>query len=96
MKIPELPRLRGPHAEKAVDTGLYRLQAPPYLQLQGTYPQGPCTSIETTWAQKGLLYHDFGAYVCTPMILLYHDSGAYVCTIMILGHFRLSPGSSSP
>ena len=32
-------------------------------------PKAPCTDIVTTWALKGLLYHDFGAYVHTIVVL---------------------------
>ena len=32
-------------------------------------PQGPCSHIVTTWVLKGLLYHDFGAYVYTIVVL---------------------------
>ena len=33
------------------------------------YPKGPCRYMVDTWAVKGLLYHDFGAYVCTTVVL---------------------------
>ena len=32
-------------------------------------PKAPCTDIVTTWALRGLLYHDFGAYVYTIVVL---------------------------
>ena len=32
-------------------------------------PKGPCTIMVTNWALKGLLYHDFGAYVYTIVVL---------------------------
>ena len=32
-------------------------------------PKGPCRYMVGTWALKGLLYHDFGAYVCTIVVL---------------------------
>ena len=33
------------------------------------YPKAPCTDMVTTWALKGLLYHDFGAYVYAIVVL---------------------------
>ena len=36
---------------------------------RGTVPKAPCTDMVTTWALKGLLYHDFGAYVYTTVVL---------------------------
>ena len=32
-------------------------------------PKAPCTDMVTTWALKGLLYHDFGQYVPLPLFL---------------------------
>ena len=34
-----------------------------------TDPKAPCTIFASTWALKGLLYHDFGAYVYTIVVL---------------------------
>ena len=33
------------------------------------YPEGLCRYMVTTWALTGLLYHDFGAYVYTIVVL---------------------------
>ena len=32
-------------------------------------PKVPCTDMVATWASKGLLYHDFGAYAYTIVVL---------------------------
>ena len=36
---------------------------------EGTIPMAPCTDMVTTWALKGLLCHDFKAYVYTIVVL---------------------------
>ena len=33
------------------------------------FPKGPCRYMVYTWVLKGLLYHDFGAHLCTIVVL---------------------------
>ena len=42
-----------------------------WLRAERDYPnpKAPCTDMVTTWALKGLLYHDFGACVYTIVLL---------------------------
>ena len=38
-------------------------------KIRVPFPKAPCTDMVATWAFKGLLYHDFGAYVYTIVVL---------------------------
>ena len=39
------------------------------VSATGIVPKAPCTEMVTTWALKGLLYHDFGAYAYTIVVV---------------------------
>ena len=45
----------------------YRLRS--LAHTVSSFPKAPCTDMVTTWALKGLLYHGFGAYVYTIVVL---------------------------
>ena len=59
------------------------------------YLKGPCTCIITTWALQGLLYHDFGAYICKyysgTWILWVRESNSSAKSAFIYGCWDLTP-----
>ena len=63
---------------RALDVFDRDLEVPQYHALEryvesektseATIPKGPCRYMAYTWALKGVLYHGFGAYVCTIIV----------------------------
>ena len=46
-----------------------RFESLPRQPVAHSFPKGPCRYMAYTWALKGLPYYEFGAYVCTVVVL---------------------------